>query len=255
MKRATLFLANRPWHRQEIFRAGFQRHGFQVTELRPLTDPGPGDVLLLWNRNHFEHAVATRYENAGATVVIAENGYVGTDENGGKLLALAKSHHNGAGQWRVGSGTRWNFTLAPWRSTGSFILVLPQRGIGEPGIAMPHGWTNNTIRLLKTMTAREIRLRAHPGRAKTEPYEDLKGAWAAVTWGSGAAIKALYVGVPVFYDFHHWIGAPASVHLKGADLERPFTSDRLPMFERLAWAQWSGREIEDGTALAHLLEL
>ena len=29
------------------------------------------------------------------------------------------------------------------------------------------------------------------------------------TWGSGAALKALMLGVPVFYDFPKWIGAPA----------------------------------------------
>lgn len=258
LRRASLFLHQRPWHRQEIFRAGFARHGFKINENGALPDPGPGDVLLLWNRNVYENAIAKRYEALGATVLITENGYIGTDEKGGKLLALAKSHHNGAGTWRIGQGERkctGLFSFKPWRETGSFILVLPQRGIGEPGVAMPSGWANNTMRMLRTMTKREIRLRAHPGRAKTEPYDDLRGAWAAVTWGSGAAIKALYAGVPVFYDLRPWIGGQAAIHLQGADLERPFTGDRLPMFQRLAWAQWSARELEDGTALAHLLEL
>lgn len=256
MKRATLFLQNRPYYRQELFRSGFERLGYQV-EAQLLRDPKPGDVLVLWNRMLYEQAHAQRYEDAGATVLIAENGYIGTDDKGGKLLALAKRHHNGAGEWRVGGPERWasyQLPLNNWRAGGDFILVLPQRGIGAPGVAMPQGWANATIRMLRTMTNREVRLRAHPGAAKTEPYDALKGAWAAVTWGSGAAIKALYAGVPVFHDFRSWIGASASVHLKGCDLERPFMGDRLPMFQRLAWCQYSASEIESGFALEWLLK-
>lgn len=253
MKRACVFPAERPWHRRELFTLGLQRVGFRVE--RMFNDPRPGDVVVLWNRNRYEEAWARRFEDCGATVLITENGYIGTDEKGGKLLALAKRLHNGAGEWRVGPPGRWTMPLHPWRSNGDFILVLPQRGIGSPGVSMPMGWAGKVMAHLKTMTQREIRLRPHPGAAKLDPYDALKGAWAAVTWGSGAGIKSLYAGVPVFYDFRSWIGAPASVHLKGADLERPFTGDRSPMFERLAWAQWSGSEIESGTAFAHLLEL
>lgn len=253
MKRATLFLQNRPYYRQEIFRSGFQRLGYQI-EPRPVSKPDKSDVLVLWNRMRHEDAIAQRYEDHGATVIIAENGYIGTDEKGGKLLALAKRQHNGAGEWRVGDPSRWATPLNAWRSDGDFILVLPQRGLGAQGVAMPYGWANTTIRLLRTMTSREVRLRAHPGGAKTEPYDALNGAWAAVTWGSGAAIKALYAGVPVFYGLGSWIGAGASVHLKpGADLERPFLGDRLPMFQRLSWAQFSEEELRSGWAFDWLL--
>lgn len=252
MKRAAIFPNERPWHRRALFTAGLQRAGFQV-EPR-LFDPRPGDVLVLWNRNIYEEAHAQRFESAGATVVIAENGYIGMDESGGRPLALAKRYHNGAGQWRIGPTSRWTMDLKPWRDRGDFILLLPQRGIGPPGVAMPNGWANRAAAELKKMTGRPIKLRLHPGGSKEEPYEALKGAWAAVTWGSGAAIKALFAGVPVFYDFRSWIGASAAIHLKSADLEQPFTGDRLPMFQRLAWAQWSGREIESGEAFAFLLE-
>jgi len=253
VKRVTLFLQNRPYYRQELFRSGFERLGYQI-EPRLVTDPKPGDVLVLWNRMRHESAHAERYEDAGATVLIAENGYIGTDEKGGKLLALAKRHHNGAGQWRVGDPSRWTMKLQPWRTDGSFILVMPQRGIGASGVAMPYGWAATIMRTLGTMTDREIRLRPHPGASKQEPYEALQGAWAAVTWGSGAAIKALYAGVPVFYDFESWIGGSAGVCLKkSTDLERPFLGDRLPMFQRLAWAQYSGEEISSGFAFDWLL--
>ena len=254
VKRATLFLQTRPYYRQELFRSGFERLGYQVAP-NLLTDPKPGDVLVLWNRMRHEDAHARRYEDAGATVLIAENGYIGADQKGGKLLALARRHHNGAGEWRVGAPERWTMPLKPWRTDGSFILVLPQRGIGAPGVAMPNGWAMATLRMLRARTNREVRLRAHPGGSEEEPYKALEGAWAAVTWGSGAAIKALYAGIPVFYDFPSWIGASAGVCLKKcADLERPFLGDRLPMFQRLSWAQWTSVELQSGEAFAWLLD-
>jgi hypothetical protein len=73
-----------------------------------------------------------------------------------------------------------------------------------------------------------------------------------VTWGSGAALKALAMGVPVFHTFPQWIGAGAANPL-GSDLEKPFRGDRLPMFRRLAWAMWPLHELESGAAFAALL--
>jgi hypothetical protein len=80
----------------------------------------------------------------------------------------------------------------------------------------------------------------------------LADCFAAVTWGSGAAIKAIIAGVPVFHEFSRWIGAPAA-KFGAANLEQPFVGDRLPMLRRLAYAQWSVAEIERGEPFALLL--
>ena len=240
-------------YRRDAFEAGLRRLGYATVE-RPLPNPERGDVLVLWNRSVVDEGHARRYEASGATVLVSENGYVGKDEQGHKLFALARGHHNGAGEWLVGSETRWSSSLDPWRSQGDFLLVLPQRGIGERGVAMPRDWVGRASSLLRRLTKRPIRVRPHPGMAKTDPYDALRGAHAAVTWGSGAGIKALLAGVPVFYELSRWIGAPAGTFLGGADLERPFLGDRLPMFRRLAWAQWSLKEIEGGEAFAWLLK-
>jgi hypothetical protein len=249
--RAIVMMNSAPHYKRECFKAGLARLGYQVID-RPAGPAQKGDVLMLWNRHQHEDAIARAYEASGAIVLVAENGYIGTDENGGKLFALAQSYHNGAGKWNVGSPSRWASVLHPWRASGEFILVLPQRGIGPSGIAMPRNWQHSVMQKLPLLTKRPIKVRPHPGQNKHayDVYPAFKGAHAVVTWGSGAAIKALHAGVPVFYEFNRWIGASAALTLDGADIEKPFLDDRLPMFQRLAWAQWSLKEIETGDAFA-----
>jgi len=252
MSRACVLFRATVAYRREVFETGLKRLGYQIVD-KPLPSPDSSDLLVMWNRSFHEEAHARRYESAGAKLIIAENGYIGKDEDGHKLFSLALNHHNGAGRWNVGTGRRWSQEPQTWRSGGDHVLVLPQRGIGEKAFAMPSHWLGMIRSKLAGMTKRPVRVRVHPGREKTEPYDELRGAWAAVTWGSGAGIKALFAGIPVFHELPQWIGASASMLMEGADIEQPFLGDRLPMFERLAWAQWSVREIESGEAFRCLL--
>lgn len=249
---AVLLLLDAPHYKRASWARGLAAAGFEVRERNPR--PQPGDVVLSWNRrNPWDQAVRF-HERAGATALVAENGYLPRVRDV-KHYALSIGNHNGAGRWRVGGPERWEsfgIELAPWRERGDQLVVLPQRGIGPPGIAMPSGWTQRAIAQLRARSARPVILRRHPGSDKTEPYEALRGAHAAVTWGSGAAIKALAVGVPVFHEFPRWIGAPAS-RFGLLELEEPWMGDRSPMFQRLAWAQWTLAEIESGEAFAWLL--
>lgn len=254
MPSAALLIRQLPHYRTDAFTAGLERVGFSVTTRRP-AKVEPGDVLVLWNRRPADEHLVAQYLRAGGEVLIAENGYIGP---GRKLFALAKRAHNGGGSWREGGPERFDslgVELKPWREAGEHILVLGQRGIGSAGVAQPKSWLHSTVRRLQAGTKREVRLRRHPGH-QGEPYEALSGAHAAVTWGSGAAIKALAAGIPVFYGFGGWIGAPAALPLAGAELERPLMDDeaRLAMFRRLAWAQWSVEEVASGEAFAWLLE-
>lgn len=238
---------------KEFFIRGLERHGF--TWSNDLSHrPAPGDVLLLWNRGARDHTLFARYKAAGARVIVAENGYTARTSDRSKLYALAFDHHNGAGTWPVGDGERWKaqgIELQPWREGGDHLLVLPQRGIGAPPAAMPQAWPSRTMAALAKKPRRVV-LRRHPGGQKTEPYDALRGCYAAVTWGSGAAIKAIIAGYPVFHDMAQWIGAPAARFGIGA-LDDPWMGDRVPMLERLGCAQWTAAEIESGEAFEWLL--
>jgi hypothetical protein len=119
---------------------------------------------------------------------------------------------------------------------------------------MPQQWERHIASKIQFRTKRAFQTRHHPGDSKSQPYKDLRNAWAAVTWGSGAALKAIAAGIPAFYEMPQWIGAAAATFIdKKCKFENPYTAEREPMFERLAWAQWSTREIQTGEAFAWLL--
>jgi hypothetical protein len=124
---------------------------------------------------------------------------------------------------------------------------------------MPKDWVARTVAELRKHTDREIRIRPHPGNWKKLPQhpavslaEDLKGAWACVIWASAAGLHALAKGIPVIRTAPHWIGAGAAGN-DLAQIESPPMPDRLPVFERMAAAQWSLSEIESGEPFRRLL--
>lgn len=245
--RALCLLRTALHYRRDAFVTGLGAAGYEV---RPqMTDPRPGDVLVLWNRYGGYHETATQWERAGGRVIVAENGYVGSG-----YYALALGRHAGAGKWYVGAPERWDrlgVELHPWRESDAPPLILGQRGIGEPGIASPHGWEERVRRHIGG------RIRPHPG--KHQPAipldQDILASGCVVTWASSAALRALQLGVPVWSDCPQWIGSSASQPLSKWG-ERPALRDdaaRLEMFKRLAWAQWSLDEIRSGEAFGYLL--
>lgn len=168
-------------------------------------------------------------------MLVTENAAWGNGFAGDSWLTIAKNQHNTAGRFPIGDDARWDdlgVELAPWRTDGETV-ILPQRGIGSPPTAMPRNW----------LKKHHGRVRTHPGTKPCMPLEDdLAHCGRVVTWGSGAAIKALMMGIPVMSDMPDWIG------------EQDNTDDgRLAMFRRLAWAQWRYSEIESGEAFERLL--
>ena len=238
-------------YRANTFADGLRRHGFQI-EQRWLRAPRPHDALLIWNRNRSTDPIASFYEAAGARVIVAENGYLDRGPAGEKFYALALGGHNGSGRWFVGDAPRFPVADKPWRTEGAKVLVLPQRGIGLRGVAMPSGWPAGVVKRLQAMTARELVVRRHPGHQRVEKPLDFDDVWCVVTWGSGAGVKALQAGVPVFHELPCWIGASGAA-LLADDLERCHTPDRRLVWTRVSWAQWTLEEIGSGEAFDRLL--
>lgn len=247
--RAAILLRHTPHYRCDVFAHGLARHGYHCELGRHQRNPGPNDLLVLWNRTRAFDPVARMYEARGARVLVVENGYI---DEGEKFYAVALGHHNGAGSWYVGDQPRFPVDERPWRTSGSKVLILPQRGIGEQGIAMPSGWALRITDRLREITDRPLVLRPHPGHQRVPIPLDFRDVWCAVTWGSGAAIKALHAGIPVFHEFGRWIGSPGAAPLAG-DLEACHTPDRRELWTRITWAQWKLDEIESGEAFDRLL--
>lgn len=217
-------------------------------------DPHPS-VTVVWN-------CRMPKPRPTGTLVVAENGYL--DGPGGPYVALALDGHNGAGRTPHGGPERFDrlgVELKPWRTDGGHILICENRGLDEPWLRPPKDWTAQTIAELKRYTDRPIKVRKHPGNWKRLPEHpdvglarDLEGAWACVIWRSGAGLRALARGVPVIYTAPHWIaGAAAGTKLE--EIEAPPMPDRLPVFQRLAWAQWTLDEIETGAPFKALTSM
>lgn len=237
--------------------------GFDVRQQYSQEVIGRRDVLVIWNRYGHFHSLAERFEAAGATVVVAENGYIGADENGRQLYALAIGRHNGFGLFTVGDADRWsalNIEIAPWRQTrGDYILVCLQRGIGAPPICSPSPADMATI-ATRAITPHAggmpILFRRHPeDRSSSDPVrpieDELRDAHACVIWTSTAGVKALIAGVPVFYLAERWICESASSRDLSM-IRNPPRPDRLQALRRMAWAQWTLSEIEQGTPFRSL---
>lgn len=264
MRRAYCLLKPQPVYRHDAFMRGLTAAGF-LAEARAPRAVEAGDVLCIWNRYGLEHDLATRFEAAGGTVLVAENGYVGP---GGisphsmeprQWYALATGGHNGSGTWPAGGPERWDalsVELQPWRTDGDHILVCPNRSFGRPDLIMPLRWAEDVKARLQRVTKREIRIRPHPGNnpVQARPLaEDLRGAHACVIWSSSAGVQALIAGVPVVCGGSRWIcrGATGPTPARAREMG---ANHRDYVLRELAWAQWSVDEIATGEPFARLLE-
>ncbi|MCB1836274.1 MAG: hypothetical protein KDH99_01525 [Alcanivoracaceae bacterium] len=203
-------------------------------------NPQPGDIFVTWNRISTGERVARLFESRGLPVLVTENAAWGNGFAGDRWYSLAKTYHNTAGCFPVGGHDRWDalgVELAPFREFGETVL-LPQRGIGSKPTVMARSWPGDALKRYGG------RVRAHPGQRPAKPLEDdLAHCGRVITWGSGAAIKALMMGIPVISEMPRWIGEQDNTDI-----------GRLAMFRRLAWAQWRLSEFESGEAFAWLLE-
>jgi hypothetical protein len=212
-----------------LFKDGLEALGYKASE------PRNADVLVIWNRYGGDVYHAQEAEARGAKVLIAENATWGNEFAGKRWYSLWPTLHNRASSIRPGGPDRWDslgVTLEPWRN-GPEVIGLPQRGIGPRAIAMPSGWTPPGC----------TRIRKHPGKGPCKPLEeDLAQAGRVVTWGSGAAVKALAWGIPVDSHMPDWCAEQDNTD-----------SGRLAMFQRLAWAQFTHAEIASGEAFRCVL--
>lgn len=234
--RAFLNLRYTVPERRRIYTAGLKRLGYTVVEGVTLK-PARGDILCTWNRIGSGNAAAKVFESLGLPVLVTENAQWGNDFAGDRWYCIARNRHNTADCFPTGDNDRWDslgVELADWRTDGETV-ILPQRGIGSPPTASPRRWAD-TVKHLG-------RVRPHPGLLPSKPLEqDLANCGHVITWGSGAAIKALMMGIPVTSHMPNWIGE-----------QQNSDASRLAMFRRLAWAQSTLAEIESGEAFSRLI--
>lgn len=251
-RRAVCLIRPKVHYRREAFLAGLAAAGYEVRD--SIRDPGPGDVLVTWNRYGANDSLADQFERAGAAVLVAENGYFAKHGEPPPTYAISRSQHHHGGNTAGASALRRAPPFSPWRERGDHILICAQRGFGSR-VMQCKGWAERIHGELAVRTKRPVRFRAHPGNtAPAVPLEhDLKGCHAVVIWSSNSGIAALLAGVPVFYAAPRWIAEKAALPLAGADLERPFMGDRSAGLANAAANQWGVDEIARGEPFRVLL--
>lgn len=229
--------------RLEAFTKGFERLGYVVMHEMPrFVGRSTSDVFVSWNLIGTAKHVADMFQAQGRRVLVVENSTWGNSFAGKRWYTLCRDVHNTRSplDGTIYDSARFDslgVDLARFRDSGETI-ILPQRGIGPYGVAMPFNWT-----LKMSHRYQGARIRPHPGTKPCKPLaEDLANAGRVVTWGSGAAVLALMWGIPVTSCMPHWIAEQDNT-------ER----GRLEMFRRLAWSQVTLEEIANGAALERLI--
>lgn len=197
-----------------------------------------------------------RAQKEGRTWYFADNGYFRPgrriSDRGYYRVTRDAMQHDGSG---TAGSKRWNrlgLRIKPWRKAGSHIIVCPPARLWSVacGIDADH-WLRDTLAILKRQTDRPIRVRKKMSyREATAPggvplSEDLKDAWALVTFSSNAAVEALLAGVPVFCT------APCGAYRMGlpdlSRIEAPVMPDGREQWAwNLAAAQWRLEEMRSG---------
>lgn len=247
--RAWSLIRSQPCYRAEAFLQGLKVAGYAALPGLPAFPIIPGEVLVIWNRYGDLERLANRFEAAGGVVLVAENGYFGMDRDNRQRYAISRHAHNGRGTWWPRGPERFEQLCAelqrqpaPPRTHGDYVLVAPNRSFGMAGGIMPHDWAERTAALIRA-DGEKVRIRHHPGNCKSDVplVADLARARRVVIWSSSVGVEALMQGLHVECHAPWWICKHWEVH------------GRHWALARMAWAQWSVAEIDNGTAFHHLL--
>lgn len=167
----------------------------------------------------------------------------------------------------------YGMDLAPWRQTGSHILICLQRPMGWSmrGLNLME-WLDSTFVQIRRYSDRPIRLRWHPGDWKNFPVgvdlskfnavmspqerhitEDLKNCWAVVCHNSTPSSVAVIEGIPAFITDdpgYCQAGSVANTDLKL--IESPTMPDRSQWIKQLAQCHWSFADLRSGRCWSHM---
>jgi hypothetical protein len=166
-------------------------------------------------------------------------------------------------QWKLITQNFPELTLQPWRTGGGHILLCLQRdgGWSMKGTDL-NVWASDTIRQLKTLTTRPIRIRPHP-RARNNVHalsrlpgvtisdpgvslqQDLHGAWASVFYNSSSSVASILAGVPVFATDPDCVAWSVANH-QLQHINDPKMPEREQWLYDLAACHWSDQQSMQG---------
>lgn len=181
--------------------------------------------------------------------------------------------------WDAPDPQRWkqisrdlDISLKDWRTNGNHLLICTQRngGWSMKGLSVLQ-WLDQTVNELRRYTDRPIIVRGHPGDKKAKDYlqsvpgkynisrnnhilDDLRNAWAVITYNSSPGVAASIEGVPAFItDPNPRTSQTYEVgNYNLADIENPTLKERQHWVEKISMCHWHFEEISNGSAWQYM---
>jgi hypothetical protein len=158
--------------------------------------------------------------------------------------------------------------LKPWTNDDGHILICLQRngGWSMKGVDVMQ-WLHDTISTIRQVSKRRIVVRAHPGDRRAKDYlqlnlskvwisgnpsilDDLKNAWATVTYNSSPGVASAIEGVPVFVTDPNPKNSQAYdvANTSLYDIESPQYPDREQWIRKISMSHFSFNDLASGEA-------
>jgi hypothetical protein len=220
------------------------------TELRHYDDPPSrdSDFAVVWGHKHRCCAIARA---CALPLLILEMGCFG---NRATNFTLTWNWGNRLGiRPEAGDTLRPQPTLAPWRESNDGRIVVFDQTPTDIQFQEVAGtqWAERIAHEAGKFWGRDTYVRPHPNVRRTVSIdEDLRDCWMGITYTSSSAINCVAAGVPCIAV------NPKSMawDVTGRTMEDRVTPDRSAWAHWLSWCQWTGEELEDGSALTHILK-
>jgi len=209
------------------------------------------DLVVVWgDRLPSTQSIITEYNKTGVKVLVMELGFF--------LRTLYYSIGINQQYWipvETRNSDRWEklkLNVQPYKGkSDGYILICSQ--------TMSDKWELDTERTIRTITDRKTVIRRHPVAdpdQKETLAEQLKGAYCVVCDTSNVGNEAILAGIPVFCSPNAMYANICNTDLtKIEKFKITDLPDRIPYFHRLAYGQWSFRELKSGIALAAYLSI
>lgn len=227
---------------------GLKGLGISVT-VRDYDDaPSVGaDFAVTWGH---KHRCCTIARACVVPMLVVERPYFGNRATN-YSLTWNWAHRLGV-RPEAGSTHRPQPALSPWteRDTGS-IVVFDQvpTDIMFREVAGTK-WAERIADAAGRFWHRHAYVRPHPNVRRTDTIQQaLQSAWMGIAFTSTAAVDCAIGGVPIVTVDPRNMAWDVASH---SDQMRQ-RHDREEWAHWLSWCQWNGEELEDGTALKHVL--
>ena len=209
--------------------------------------------------------VIEQQRNNGLDVIVLETGFVNRGEGETHHYAAGLNGLNGRADYRNKGmpddrARLLDVGLKPYNQRENIVLCGQVPWDASVDKTDHVAWLRDSAEKLRE-SPRKVVFRPHPQASlppidgcsySTRPLtEDLRDAWAVVTFNSNSGVEALIAGVPVFASDEGsmvWDVCNRSFE----DIESPALPDRTQWFNDLCYAQWTLDEMKEGLVWKHL---